>query len=77
MGTLWRRMSMQTAATEAQHSPLNFVDVSTWVLMCLATMGVAGRSEYNISLTKLFGDPELPNAVKVGWNEEVLKLTTG
>jgi hypothetical protein len=60
----------------AQGYEVNFVDVSTWVLMSLATMGVAGRSEYNTSLTKLFGDPELPNAVKVGWNDEVLKLTT-
>ncbi len=61
----------------AQGYEVNFVDVSTWVLMCLATMGVGGRSEYNTSLTKLFGDPQLPNAVKVGWNEQVLKLTTG
>jgi hypothetical protein len=61
----------------AQGYEVNFIDVSTWVLMSLATMGVAGRSEYNTSLTKLFEDPELPNAVKVGWNEQVLKLTTG
>jgi SacI restriction endonuclease len=61
----------------AQGYEVNFIDVTTWVLMCLATLGVAGRSEYNTSLTKLFGGPELPNAVKVGWNEEVLKLMTG
>jgi hypothetical protein len=61
----------------AQGYEVNFVDISTWVPMCLATMGVVGRAEYNASLTKLFGDPELPNSVKVGWNEEVLKLMTG
>lgn len=60
----------------AQGYEVNFVDVTTWVLMCLATLGVAGRTEYNALLTRLFAEPELPNVVKVGWNEEVLKLTT-
>ena len=61
----------------AQGYEVNFIDVRTWVLMCLATLGVAGRYEYNNRLTELFQAPELPKTVKAGWNEEVLKLTSG
>jgi hypothetical protein len=60
----------------AQGYEVNFIDVCTWVLMCLATLGVTGRSEYNKELTELFQAPELPKTVKAGWNAEVLKLTT-
>lgn len=60
----------------AQGYEINFIDVCTWVLMCLATLGVSGRSEYNKQLTNLFESPDLPKGVKAGWNREVLKLTT-
>jgi len=59
----------------AQGYEINFVDICTWVLMCLATLDATGRSEYNRQLTEQFQSPDLPNAVKVGWNREVLKLT--
>lgn len=58
----------------AQGYEINFVDVSSWVLMCLATVGAPGRSEYNKRLTNQFQSPELPKAVKTGWNKEVLKV---
>lgn len=61
----------------AQGYEVNFVDVGTWVLMCLATIGASGRSQYNTCLTELFEGPDLPNTVKTGWNDEVLKLTAG
>lgn len=58
----------------AQGYEINFVDIHTWVLMCLATLGAAGRVEYNRKLTETFQSPDLPKGVKVGWNREVLKL---
>jgi hypothetical protein len=58
----------------AQGYEINLVDICTWALMCLATLGTAGRAEYNRQLTELFQSPDLPNAVKAGWNREVLKL---
>ena len=58
----------------AQGYEINFIDTSSWVFMCLATLGASGRTEYNKRLTTLFQSPELPNAVKTGWNNEVLKL---
>lgn len=58
----------------AQGYEINFVDISSWLLMCLATLGSSGRAEYNRQLTGMFQSPDLPKAVKVGWNREVLKL---
>lgn len=73
-----RRMSLDAAEEAskyfAQGYEINFIDVSSWVLMCLATVGAAGRSEYNKRLTDLFQSPDLPKAVKTGWNKEVLKV---
>jgi hypothetical protein len=59
----------------AQGYEVNFVDVNTWLVMSLATLGARGRSVYNTQLTELFGAPDLPKTVKAGWNEEVFKLT--
>jgi hypothetical protein len=59
----------------AQGYEVNFVDIETWLVTCLATLGAKGRSTYSAYLTELFGALELPKTVKAGWNEEVFKLT--
>jgi len=60
----------------AQGYEVNFINVATWIPMSLATLGAAGRVTYNAQLTELIEAPGVPNTVKTGWNEEVLKLTS-
>ncbi len=58
----------------AQGHEINFVQVCDWLLMLLATLGKRGRDLFNSNLMNLLGDPAVPQAVKVAWNESVSSL---
>jgi hypothetical protein len=59
----------------AQGHDVNFLDVKTWVLNTLSTIGKNGRVAFNVEMVKLLGSNEVPRKMKVGWNEQIQKLT--
>jgi hypothetical protein len=59
----------------AQGHDLNFVDILTWMVTNLATIGSEGRKLFEDHLIVLLGNPGVPSIVKTAWNREVLNLT--
>lgn len=60
----------------AQGHEMNFLEIKTWVLMSLASMGKRGRELFNSHLLALIGDASVPRAVKVAWNDYIAAITT-
>ncbi len=58
----------------AQGHEINFAHVCDWIVMLLATLGKNGRDLFNSNLMELLDDPDVPQAVKVAWNESVGSL---
>jgi hypothetical protein len=58
----------------AQGHEINFAQVSDWLLMLLVTLGKRGRELFNSNFMELLEDPDIPQAVKVAWNESVSLL---
>ncbi len=52
----------------AQGHEVNFLEVKTWILMALATMGRKGRKIFNQHLIELLGADDIPRTLKVAWN---------
>jgi len=67
--------SLQARRYFAQGSEVNFVDMKTWILTSLVTIGKDGRSRFNAYLTDQFGGDGVPRSLKVAWNETIGKLT--
>jgi hypothetical protein len=61
----------------AQGHEVSFVNIKEWILMSLVTVGRKGRAIFNKHLIRLLESKDVPKVVKVGWNEEVQKLTSG
>jgi hypothetical protein len=57
----------------AQGSDVNFLEIKSWVLASLATMGKRGRELFNAHLLTLMS--EMPKQLKVAWNEHIASLT--
>jgi len=58
----------------AQGHEVNFLGVTDWILMSLATTGAGGRKIFNEKLMDLLDGPEIPRSVKMGWNTQVDRL---
>ena len=58
----------------AQGHDVNFMPVKTWIVSCLATIGVAGRRLFYKTLIKLLDAPSVPASIKLRWNEAVQAL---
>jgi len=59
----------------SQGHEVNFIEIKTWILMVLATMGKKGRGLFNQILLALLEGPDVPNSLKVTWNELITRLT--
>jgi hypothetical protein len=64
----------QAARYFAQGHEINFAQVCDWLIMLLATMGKSGRDLYNANLLQILAEPEIPQVVKVAWNDSVSEL---
>jgi hypothetical protein len=60
----------------AQGHEVNFLDIKTWALNTLATIGKNGRAVFISEMVKLLDADDVPRKMKVGWNEQVQKLTS-
>jgi hypothetical protein len=71
--------SQQARQYFAQGHEVNFVEIKNWVLMSLATIGRQGRDAFNRQLISLLEEPDIPSALKVSWNEQIIRAisTTG
>jgi len=58
----------------AQGHEINFVHICDWIVMLLATLGKKGRDLFNSNLMELLDHPDVPQVVKVAWNESVGSL---
>lgn len=61
----------------AQGHEVNFVDVREWLLMSLATVGKAGRMIFNKQLMDLLETSNVPQAMRVNWNDNISALLSG
>jgi hypothetical protein len=59
----------------AQGHEVNFLDIKTWALNTLSTIGKKGRVAFISEMVKLLDTDDVPRRMKVGWNEQVQKLT--
>jgi hypothetical protein len=58
-----------------QGHEVTFVDIRTWVLDILVTFGKDVRRVFTAKLAGLLDTNEVPRHAKVGWNEQIQKLT--
>lgn len=58
----------------AQGHEVNFLCITEWILMVLATLGPRGRSVFSQELYSLLEDQATPRALKVAWNGVVNSL---
>ena len=42
--------------------------------MSLTTMGMRGRTIFNVKLMELLDGPDIPKSVKMGWNTQIDRL---
>lgn len=59
----------------AQGHEVNFLDIKTWSLHALSTIGKTGRLQFNFEMVKLLDSNDVPRKMKVGWNEQIQKIT--
>lgn len=60
----------------AQGHEVNFLEIKTWILASLATIGKKGRDIFNRTLVNLLDDQDIPKTLKVSWNEQIVRLTS-
>jgi SacI restriction endonuclease len=60
----------------AQGHEVNFLEIRTWILMLLASMGKRGREIFSEKLLGLIGDAAVPRSLKVAWNDCIAALTS-
>jgi hypothetical protein len=53
---------------------VSFLEIRQWILMTLATIGPRGRDAFSRNMITLIDAPDMPRAVKVGWNEQIERL---
>lgn len=58
----------------AQGHELNFINIKGWILMSLATMGKHGRTTFIQEILGLLENDNVPQALKVAWNDNINKL---
>lgn len=65
----------QTRQYFAQGHEVNFLEISDWMRMLLATMGKSGRAVFNRGLVRRLEAADIPPALKIAWNQQIAKLT--
>lgn len=60
----------------AQGHDVNFAVIRDWIVMTLATIGAEGRAVFNRELLELLGGHDVPQALKVAWNNHVNHVTS-
>jgi len=58
----------------SQGHEVNFLDIKTWILITLATVGSQGRRIFNQHITALLNAPDVPRILKVNWNQQISTL---
>jgi hypothetical protein len=53
---------------------VNFVDIEGWLINCLVLVGSKGRHLFQEMVIPHLSDEQVPQALKVAWNEEVTGL---
>ncbi len=61
----------------AQGHEVNFLEIKSWILMMLATLGASGRAIFNEALLELLDSGDVPQALKVSWNEQIETIAAG
>lgn len=61
----------------SQGHEVNFLEIKTWILGCLATMGKPGRAIFNRTLLEFIEDPKFPKSLKTAWNDRITELVEG
>ena len=60
----------------SQGHEVNFVDIQTYILMMLVSIGNEGRDCFNRILTKRISKIDTPATLKVTWNDHISKITS-
>jgi hypothetical protein len=60
----------------SQGHEVNFLEMKTWILMVLATIGKEGRDLYNRIMLEELSTEEIPSTLKTAWNEQIAKIST-
>ena len=58
----------------SQGHEINFVQIEEWIVHNLATIGARCRAIFTREVLGLFGNPSVPAAVKVGWNDTLASV---
>jgi hypothetical protein len=59
----------------AQGHEINFLDMHTWLVTILATIGRSGRAAFNRVLVEKLEAADIPAGLKVAWNEQMARIT--
>lgn len=60
----------------SQGHDVNFIDINTWIMTTLATIGSVGRETFFRNIIALLDNNDIPKSLKVAWNEQIAKITT-
>ncbi|MGH9729378.1 MAG: restriction endonuclease, SacI family [Candidatus Acidiferrales bacterium] len=60
----------------SQGHEVNFLEIKSWILMVLATLGKAGRAIFSEVVLAKLDDPEVPAELKLAWNTQIDRITT-
>jgi hypothetical protein len=60
----------------SQGHEVNFLEIKSWILMVLATIGKAGRAIFNEAVLAKLNDEEIPAQLKVAWNSQIDQITS-
>lgn len=66
----------QTRQYFSQGHELNFLEIKNWIIMILATIGNRGRAIFNQFLVNKLSGTDVPIALKLGWNNQIAKITS-
>ena len=68
------RVRRQCQQYFAQGHEVSFVQIATWLIAILATIGKGGREKFNQQLLSLLDDRGTPQFVREAWNESVAAI---
>lgn len=59
----------------SQGHEVNFLEINSWILMVLATIGKAGREIFNETVLAKLDNSEVPVELKLAWNAQIERIT--
>jgi SacI restriction endonuclease len=59
----------------SQGHEINFVEIRSWIVGVLATLGIKGRDIFNQVLLERLDTVDMPPAIKIAWNELIARIT--